>query len=626
MIITLTTTKIQNDYLNNISANNLTLINFAQCEKLLREHYKIQNEIIYIRKLDVIQEGMKIPKIEYDLYSKLSGKNLEKLNLSICKNTKIYFSLPISITENIDKLNTSSRYYRDICYSATSDYGTDIILEDRKLEYINGNKSICQEDCDFSEYDYTNQRANCSCKVKETSSSFAFMNIDKTKLLDSFINIEKLTNINKLKCHKGLFSLKKIISNIGCLIAIGFELFHLVSIFIFCICSKAKILKDIKDITFGIENYDLIKTEKIEKSNKNKNNDKLKLKENKKENKKENNKKNKKEKILKKNSIHKIKTLNKKKGIKEKEKKIIKSKKKEENHINVNIGNYFYNNNNLINNKIKSMNKRKINKSKTSIIGKSGSQNKLIELNSKINKQKKIEKVKNILDFIDEEKNVLSFDLAIQYDKRTYCEYYISLLKTKHLLINAFCYNGDYNSKIIKIDLFLINFIIIYSVNALFFTDDTVHQIYVDKGSFDLIYQLPHIIYSSLIPIILIKFLKLLSLSNDGIISFKQDKSKENIYKRGKKLKNKLKIKFFLYFIFSFIILLFIWYYLAIFGVVYKNSQYHLLKDTLSSFILSLIYPFGIYLLPGIFRIPALSDSKDKRKCLYNFSKAVQFI
>ena len=60
------------------------------------------------------------------------------------------------------------------------------------------------------------------------------------------------------------------------------------------------------------------------------------------------------------------------------------------------------------------------------------------------------------------------------------------------------------------------------------------------------------------------------------------------------------------------------------FGVIYKNTQYHLLKDTLISFGLSMIYPFGIYLLPGIFRTPSLS--KNKRKYLYDFSKFVKML
>ena len=62
------------------------------------------------------------------------------------------------------------------------------------------------------------------------------------------------------------------------------------------------------------------------------------------------------------------------------------------------------------------------------------------------------------------------------------------------------------------------------------------------------------------------------------------------------------------------------------FGVIYKNTQLHLLKVTLISFVLSLLYPFGIFLLPGFFRIPSLSNPKNKREYLYNFSKVVQLL
>ena len=85
-----------------------------------------------------------------------------------------------------------------------------------------------------------------------------------------------------------------------------------------------------------------------------------------------------------------------------------------------------------------------------------------------------------------------------------------------------------------------------------------------------------------------------------------------------------LTIKFTVYFIISFIFLLFFWYYISMFGVIYNNTQIHLLKDTLMSFGLSLIIPFLFYLLPGFFRIPSLSNTKKKRQYLYNFSKFLQ--
>ena len=61
------------------------------------------------------------------------------------------------------------------------------------------------------------------------------------------------------------------------------------------------------------------------------------------------------------------------------------------------------------------------------------------------------------------------------------------------------------------------------------------------------------------------------------------------------------------------------------FGAIYRNTQVHLLKDTLISFALSLLYPFAFYLLPGLFRITALSDEKRKRNLLYKFSLFLQY-
>ena len=39
---------------------------------------------------------MRIPKIEYDIYAKLNGENLEKLRLNSCKNNKISLFIPIN--------------------------------------------------------------------------------------------------------------------------------------------------------------------------------------------------------------------------------------------------------------------------------------------------------------------------------------------------------------------------------------------------------------------------------------------------------------------------------------------------------------------------------------------------
>jgi hypothetical protein len=263
--------------------------------------------------------------------------------------------------------------------------------------------------------------------------------------------------------------------------------------------------------------------------------------------------------------------------------KAIKSKKVS--YIDIN------NNDNIINNRIINNNRRIIN---NNIFNKKNARNNNINTSSGNNiKSENKEIIKNAnktLEYISDELNDLPYDLALQYDTRSFCQYYISLLRINHEIIFSFCYNNDYNSKVIKIDLFFVGFSIYYTVNALFYNDDTMHNIYETKGSFGIEKQLPKIIYSSIISIALNTLLKLLALSNKSIIKFKKNKNIKNINERGAVLNFILRIKFIFYFIFSFIFLLYFWYYLSMFGAVYINTQFHLLKDTLISIGLSLVF------------------------------------
>ena len=236
-------------------------------------------------------------------------------------------------------------------------------------------------------------------------------------------------------------------------------------------------------------------------------------------------------------------------------------------------------------------------------------------------KTNEVKKLVSVIDYNDDELNDLSYDLALENDKRSYWELYTSLIKTKHEIIYAFFYNKDYNARIIKIDLFLIGFALNYTVNGFFFTDETMHNVYESKGLFDIDYQLPIIVYSSLISMFLGALLQMTGLSGDAISDFKQSEETNNINERSQKLISKLKIKFVFYFILGFIFLLFFLYYISMFCAIYRNTKLLLLQDTAMGFGLSLITPFVIYLFPGLFRIPALSNPQNKRKCLYNLSK-----
>ena len=231
--------------------------------------------------------------------------------------------------------------------------------------------------------------------------------------------------------------------------------------------------------------------------------------------------------------------------------------------------------------------------------------------------------IKKILSKKDFELNSLNYESAIKLDHRSYCQYYFSLLKNDHPIIFSFGSYNDYNLKTIKIFLFFFSFCSDFTINALFFTDDTIHKIYEDKGKFNLLYQIPQTLYSAIISRVIDFLIKYFALTQDILVDLKQEKNNKNLNNKYLKLLRIIKTKFILFYIFSFIILVLFWYYITCFCGIYINTQTHLIKDSLISLVTSLLYPFIIDIIPGIFRIAALRVGKPTRSCLYKFSQII---
>ena len=105
---------------NNKEKNNIT-VDLGLCEIILKNEYNIsENESLYILEIIYEEEGMKIPKILYEVYSILyNDSNLIKLNLSYCQDTKIEISISVTLNDSLDKYDPKSGYYNDICYKVT---------------------------------------------------------------------------------------------------------------------------------------------------------------------------------------------------------------------------------------------------------------------------------------------------------------------------------------------------------------------------------------------------------------------------------------------------------------------------------------------------------------------------
>ena len=578
MTIILTSTQNQKD---NEDKNNITM-NLGECENILKNKYNIsKNSSLYMIQIISGEEGMKIPKVEYEIYYPLYNNNdLKKLDLSLCKGTKVEISIAVKINDSLDKYNLSSGYYNDICSKTTSNSGTDIPLKDRRIEFVDNNMALCEENCILIDYNYTKEKAKCSCDVKISIPPNFDIKFNKNDFFKSFVDIKNIFNINIMKCYKTVLKIKSIKRNYGFYIIASIVLFYLITLLIFITISFDKLKEKINEILFALKFNETPKDEKISheqiiiiKTQRNKD-------------KKKRNKKEKDEKNIKNNKKEKHKKGNKKLDLNNcKEKESLHSKKMNEN------------------NEIESRYKRNIMVSMN--IEKSD-----IKLNNK----------KEILEKKEFELNSLNYKNAIKYDHRDYCQYYISSLKYNHPVLFSFGSYDDYNSKIIKIFLFFFSFCLDFTINALFFTDDTMHKIYQDKGQFDFLYQIPQILYSTIISRFIDALIKNFSFTQDNFVRLKQKKKVKKLEHKRKKLIFAFKIKFIIFFVFTFIFLIFCWYYITCFCGIYTNTQTHLFKDSLISIMTSLFIPFVFYLIPGIFRITALKAEKPTYKYLYKFS------
>ena len=236
-------------------------------------------------------------------------------------------------------------------------------------------------------------------------------------------------------------------------------------------------------------------------------------------------------------------------------------------------------------------------------------------------------KVKSNLEYEelnDYELNTLTYIEALQYDKRTFFESYISLIKTNNIVIFAFCPLNDYNIRIIKICLFFIFFVIHYTFNTLFFTKSLIHEIYKDGGAYNFYSVFSKIISAFFISYFLCSLIKYLSLSERLVIQVKFQATYEIAEDKSEKVRRVFIIQNICFFSLSFIFLILLWYYLSSFCAVYQNSQIYLIKNVLISFGLSFLFPFIFYIIPPILRMISLKSRQMEK--IYIISKIIQFI
>ena len=161
------------------------------------------------------------------------------------------------------------------------------------------------------------------------------------------------------------------------------------------------------------------------------------------------------------------------------------------------------------------------------------------------------------------------------------------------------------------------------TMNAFFFSDETMHRMFLDYGKYNFLLQITQIIISTVISQIMEVFICFLSLTDKHFYEFKnmQKKDKDKMLSILQCVERKIT----LFYIITFIMFAFYWYSIACFCAVYRNTQIAFIKNSLSSFALGLLYPFILYLFPALLRIISLKADKAKLSCLYKTSDLIPF-
>ena len=576
-------------------------IELGECENKLKEYYNI--DIVYIKKIEILNKGEVVPKIEFDLYAELNNCNhLVKLNKTICENEDIFKFVPIELKDDfLDKYKEYSGYYDDICDLSNSNNDKDQPLKIKQSETVNSMDSFCEDGCSFTGFDEITKKVICSCDVKVSSS----LKIDKNELYQN-IKTSNFLNLKVLKC-KVFNSKDNIKRNAGFYILLVILGIFAVILFLFYYKGYDWLITKMDETIqnkFGIAPSPNIINELRHNNNiiSNPKKKDIKVINLPKKNKKQNKRKKSKIKEESKNES----TNNKipKNGIISNNITSILEQNSNMNNINQNnmcVNNINMNMMNMNNMNMMSMNNMNMN-------------NQII--NSTI-----------CLPETDYELNWLSYNEALKYDRRTFGQHYCSLIKSKNIFYFSFFPLYDYNSPIIKKYLFFLSFAFHYTFNAFLFNASSLHKIYTDEEDFNIAYNMPKIVYSSLIPTYLVRIMvRNLALTDKSIIEIKSQTDKNiALYTKEKQLKC-IKIKFIVFFILNTALLIFFWYFLTCFNAVYKNSQKFLIEDTFSSLSYSLIFPFLINILPSLIRNCAVNSGNGNSTYCYKLSQILQYL
>ena len=544
--------------------------------------------------------------------------NINYLTYSKDDNNKINLNkILYGRKHNIDLFDPNSAFLQDICFKFTSEKGTDVPLESRVEDYYQ-NINFCNER-ENSHYISYNYSANTGTFTFRCAFGFYKSESDKSTYLDlidtelkSFVSV---SNIKVIKCYKNILNLRDIIKNYGGMICIFVLFFQIICCLIFSFCG-IKSIEDKLGELFSLgkkiikRRSKLIMPENIQANNQNLGKEDEKQSQNE-------------EKI----GGLKIKAPEQRKKINAIEFEKNSEKESEEIKIKINVFE-----DDIIKNELNPK-KNDDNHIRKKTEGEIIDNLKIISFPNKVkenepNIQNNLDifsENSQLYDYASDELNELPFEKAIKYDKRNICIYYGNILLISHIILSVFFRYNDYNLFTVKLGLLLMTFPINLTFNIFFFTSKNIKLSYI-KSMDDISTfwsNIPNTIYSSILASVFLILLKFIALTHNSVRTLRKMNNMDKAEEKSKCILKCIKLRIVIYYLLSFIFLIVFGFYVLCFCSVFENTQIELVKSTLTSWLISILFPFIICFLTSIIRVLAL---KMENKYLYAVNKIMQLL
>ena len=238
----------------------------------------------------------------------------------------------------------------------------------------------------------------------------------------------------------------------------------------------------------------------------------------------------------------------------------------------------------------------------------------IIGVNSSL---KRFENIEKDLTSMNYEINFSYLNDALK-ENNSYLLIYWNFLKFKQIIIFTFFSSNRGILRSTKIFLFILFFAFNMAFTVFFCNDNIIRALYISKGNINFSIHLPNIISSSSCSYIAYLIIRHVFQNKRDISTIINERNNEQIKAFAKKEKRKARIKLYIFYAISAVLIFLCWYYVSAFCAIFKNSQKSYLINFFLCFIISNLWTFFICIILTIMLKKALDY---KIECLYKASK-----